>query len=478
MKSNVDPMQNLDSDLEERKNSLARQNPSRTILVTLGLVLVPLFALLFTGSASAHDGQSSVIYLDIFPNGEVDGQVEHPIVLLNDFFGLDLDPDNSTADDIEAIQDQMIPFNTESLRITDPDGTQWPITFEGTDVVETANRMYAAFEFTVDRTFAAAPREFEVTYTGIFEDRAGHSGFVVISTDPVTGVFLNEGDFQPDLLTSADPTSTINLDDPNQLKAFTGTVSLGMEHIFIGTDHILFVLVLLLPAVMLFSATRGWEPVPTISAGLWRVLKIATMFTLAHSITLTLGGLQIIELPSKLVETVIALSIIATALHNLKPVFANREHLIAFAFGIFHGFGFAGLLSELGVGRGQRLISLLGFNLGVEIGQAFIILLLFPTLAMLRRTAAYPWILKIGSMVLGVIAGIWAVERIFETSLGVDDLLEKFTRAPRVFILVAITTAAAAAWRQLESGRGRLTRVAGNDEGASDAAEPSESVLV
>ncbi len=435
----------------------------RKIMALLGVLLIPLFGLLLTSAASAHDGQSSVVYLDLFPDGTAQGQVEHPVVLLNEFFGFDLDPDLATPEDIETVQDQMIPFNTDSLSIVGPDGVRWPITFDGTEIVKTENRLYAAFEFTVDRTFDEAPREFDVTYSGIFDERAGHSGFVVIRTDPVTGVFLNEGNFQPDLLTSSDPTSTVNLDDPDVWKAFTGTVSLGMEHIFIGTDHILFVLVLLLPAVMLYSATQSWQPVPTFRAGLWRVLKIATMFTLAHSITLTLGGLEIIELPSRLVETVIAVSIIATALHNMKPIFANREHLIAFAFGIFHGFGFAGLLSELGVGRGQRLISLLGFNVGVEIGQAFIISLLFPALYMLRRTVLYPRFLRLGSMVLGVVAGIWAVERIFETTLGIDDLLEKFTRAPRVFVLIAIVTAIAAGVRQAEAGRDRLVPLDSGD---------------
>ena len=108
------------------------------------------------------------------------------------------------------------------------------------------------------------------------------------------------------------------------------------------------------------------------------------------------------------------------------------------------------------MGRGQRVISLLGFNIGVEIGQAFIILLLFPALYLLRRTTIYPLVLRGGSILLAVIAGIWAIERVFETSLGIDDLLEKFTRAPRVFLLVAIATAIAAAIRQVEASRGRL----------------------
>ncbi|NNK91214.1 MAG: hypothetical protein HKO87_02175 [Acidimicrobiia bacterium] len=418
-------------------------------------LMVPLILLALAAPASAHDGKSSVIFLDVYPDGTVEGQVEHPVGLLNDVFGFDLDAETVTEDDIAATQDVMLAFNQASLTIDAGDGA-WPISFTDTERVETENTVYAGYNFEVDRTFAEPPRAFDLTYSGIFDEVPGHSGFVVIRTDPVSGLFLNEADFQPDLLSSSDPTSNVNLDDPSTSKALWGTIQLGMDHIFIGTDHILFVLVLLLPAVMLFSTAGAWEPVESFGGALWRVIKIATMFTIAHSITLTLGGLEIVELPSRLVETVIALSIIAAAAHNLRPVFANKEHLIAFGFGIFHGFGFAGLLSDLGVGRGQRVLSLFGFNVGVEIGQAFIILLLFPALFLLRRTALYPMFLRVSSVVLGVVAGVWALERIFDTSLGIDSIVERFTRTPRAFVLIAIGTAIAFAIRQAEQSRGRL----------------------
>ena len=224
----------------------------------------------------------------------------------------------------------------------------------------------------------------------------------------------------------------------------------------------------------MYSLADRWSPVPTFRSGLLRGLKIGTAFTLAHSITLTLGGLEIVTLPSKLVETTIAISIVATAFHNLKPIFANREALIAFIFGIFHGFGFAGLLSDLGVGNGQRVLSLLGFNLGVEIGQAVIILLLFPALFLLRRTRIYVPALRIGSIVLAGVATIWALERIFETTLGIDNVLERFTRTPRVFVLIAIATLLAAGIRQVEAIRGTLAPI----EGDSITEETKETVSV
>ena len=442
----------------------------RTVMALVGLLLVPIFGAVFTSTASGHDGFSSVIYLDVFPDGTATGQIEHPITLLNNEFGTELDTQLATEADIASIESVIRPYNEANLAIASEDGTPWELTFTGeVEAFETETQIYAAFKFDVENVFASAPRIFDVTFDGIFPDGT-HFASVVMRTDPVTGVFLNEGDAVPGFINADNPTLGVNLDDPDTLKAFTGTVALGMEHIFIGTDHILFVLVLLIPAVMMYSLADGWSPVPTFRSGLWRVMKIATAFTLAHSITLTLGGLEIVSLPSKLVETTIAISIILTAFHNIKPIFANKEALIAFIFGIFHGFGFAGLLSELGVGNGQRVLSLLGFNLGVEIGQAFIILLLFPALFLLRRTSVYVISLRIGSIVLAGVATVWALERIFETELGIDNILEKFTRTPRVFFLIAAATVVAAGIRQVEAARGTLAPIPGEQGTAAQDA--------
>ena len=447
----------------------------RSVMVLVGLILIPLFGALFSSTASGHDGDSSVVYIDVFPDGTAQGQLEHPVGLINDLFGTDLDPADVSPDDVADIEELVRSYNQDNLAIVSGDGEVWDITFTGdVDAVETENDFYGAFVFEISNVFDSAPRIFDVTFDGIVEDNT-HFANVVMRTDPVTGVFLNEGELATDqFITSRNPTVSVNLDNPDVWAAFTGTVWLGADHIFIGTDHILFVLVLLLPAVMLFSLNNGWDPVPSFGAALWRVLKIATAFTVAHSITLTLGGLGIVELPSKLVETIIAISIIAAAFHNLRPIFANREALIAFAFGIFHGFGFAGLLSDLGVGRGQRVLSLFGFNLGVEIGQAFIILLLFPALFMLRRTVYYPWLLRIGSIALAGVAFIWAIERIFETELGIDSVLEKFTRAPRVFLLVAIVTVVAAGIRTVENSQGRLIPIDGSDSASTATSQEPE----
>ncbi|HEY7518134.1 MAG TPA: HupE/UreJ family protein [Methylomirabilota bacterium] len=149
-----------------------------------------------------------------------------------------------------------------------------------------------------------------------------------------------------------------------------GFVRLGVEHILDGWDHLLFLLVLLL---------RG---------GHWLSLaKIITAFTLAHSVTLALAALDVIVLPDRLVEAIIALSIAVVAAENLflRPVVVRRW-LVSFAFGLVHGFGFSSVLRELGLPTQGLLLSLFGFNAGVELGQAAVVAVALPLLALVRKT--------------------------------------------------------------------------------------------
>ena len=186
------------------------------------------------------------------------------------------------------------------------------------------------------------------------------------------------------------------------------------------------------------------------------MLKIVTMFTVAHTITLTLGGLGIVEFPAALVETTIAVSIILAALHNIKPAFVNKEWIIAFGFGLFHGFGFAGLLSELGLTQSRRFVSLLGFNLGIEVGQAFIIIMIFPALFLARRTRAYVPAMFLGSVLLIGVASLWALDRAVGVDVGIDRVVEAVVLWPRALWFIGLAYVGAAALYLLDRNRGRL----------------------
>jgi hypothetical protein len=140
------------------------------------------------------------------------------------------------------------------------------------------------------------------------------------------------------------------------------------------------------------------------------VFEIVTAFTLAHSITLVLSAVGLFTLPSRFVETAIALSVVLAALNNLTRAIDARW-AVAFALGLLHGFGFSSVLVDLGLPSHELIGTLLGFNIGVEIGQAAIVLAVLPVLFLIRKTLAYQALLFGGSGAVAVIATIWTYQR-------------------------------------------------------------------
>jgi len=132
----------------------------------------------------------------------------------------------------------------------------------------------------------------------------------------------------------------------SRLEQFADYVREGVWHIWIGFDHILFLVSLLLPSVFILVENR-WAPATRFRDTFWDVFRVATSFTIAHSITLSLAALSIIQLPSRLVESCIALSVVLAALNNIWPLVHGRRWAVAFGFGLIHGFGFASVLADL-----------------------------------------------------------------------------------------------------------------------------------
>ena len=203
----------------------------------------------------------------------------------------------------------------------------------------------------------------------------------------------------------------------SRLAQFSKFMEQGVWHIWIGFDHILFLLSLLLP-VVLVRVKGGWRGVSRLGESVREVLWVVTSFTLAHSITLSLAALGFISLPSRLVESAIALSVVLAAFNNIVPLFNRRRWLVAFGFGLIHGFGFASVLAELGLPQETLVLSLVGFNLGVEAGQLAIVVVFLPMIYWLRNTAFYRrGILVGGSMLIMLLALVWLAERVFDLKL-------------------------------------------------------------
>ena len=187
----------------------------------------------------------------------------------------------------------------------------------------------------------------------------------------------------------------------------------GVWHIWIGYDHILFLLALLLPSVLVRQAGQ-WAPAPRIGGAAKEVIKVVTAFTLAHSITLSLAALGLISLPSRLVESAIAASVVVAALSNLFGAVESKRWMMAFAFGLLHGFGFASVLADLGLPKNALVLALVGFNVGVELGQLTIVAVFLPLAFGLRSTAFYRvGVLKGGSLIVALLATWWLVQRAF-----------------------------------------------------------------
>ncbi|CAN5699413.1 HupE/UreJ family protein [soil metagenome] len=186
----------------------------------------------------------------------------------------------------------------------------------------------------------------------------------------------------------------------------------GIHHIVGGYDHVLFLLCLLLPAV-LKRTPQGWPPVDRIGQAVWPVVGIVSAFTVAHSITLGLAALKIVSLPSALIEPAIAVTIVVAAIDNVKHLFRGHRAIVTFFFGLIHGFGFAGVLGELGLPTADFALALLQFNVGLELGQLAIVIVAVGLLYAVRKWPGYQrWIIGGGSLVTGLIGLVWFIERV------------------------------------------------------------------
>jgi hypothetical protein len=238
----------------------------------------------------------------------------------------------------------------------------------------------------------SAPDVIDVRYNLFFDFDAQHKGLLRIDSPAGTlsGVFAADS-----------PAQHFELRHHTLLEQFTSFAREGVWHIWIGIDHVLFLMSLLLPAVLFFphgglTQRSGWQPAPRLS----------------------LAALGFVSLPSRVVESTIAFSVLLAALNNIRPVVEEKRWLMAFLFGLIHGFGFASVLADLGLPRDALLLALVGFNLGVEGGQLAIVAVFMPVAFLIRRTAFYRrFLMTGGSLLVALVALIWMVERIFDLKI-------------------------------------------------------------
>lgn len=348
-------------------------------------------AVLWVVATLAFAHGTSTAYLTLAPSGDGSVRATYRLALrdADALLGLDADDDGAlTWGEVEDRAADLRALVQASLVFTAGSG-HCVAAFEGPAFMRDADVGFAAFDARIG--CGTALRLDYRLFAGI---------------DPSHRLALQDGTGAPRLLAPGDRADVGEAGaDPRALLAQ------GVTHILGGFDHLLFLVALLLPAVLVRDS-RGWRAADDVRAALAQVAWMATAFTLAHSITLALASFGVVRVPASVIEPLIALTVLLAALNNLWPVVRRRLALVAFAFGLVHGFGFAEVLAPLGLPTGELARALLAFNLGVEGGQLLVVGASFALLASLRRWPGYPrWVLGAGSAAVALVAVGWLVER-------------------------------------------------------------------
>lgn len=330
------------------------------------------------------------------------------------------------------------------------DGRPWKVRLTGLAIADEggAPDLRATAEL---RPPAGAPtRRFDLTYSALIDRVPNHFVMVVARLDFAAGR-LSE---QPEILgglQGSERTIRIDRGDGTAWRGFGSAIRLGMHHIAEGHDHLLFLFALLLPAPLIAAGGR-WTGYGGARLTARRLAGIVTAFTIGHSATLIGGAFFGWQLPAQPVEVLIALSILISAIHALRPLFAGREAIVAGGFGLVHGLAFATLIGHFGLEPLQKAQAILGFNLGIELVQLMVVAALLPALLLLARTRAYAPFRVAAACFAAVAASAWMIERLFAVENPVAGAIDAgLGHAPWLFAAFALL-AVVAWWRERPRG--------------------------
>lgn len=372
------------------------------------LIVAALAGALLQAPAHAHKPSDSYLTLKI--DGErIEGRWDIALRDLDYAIGLDANQDGAiTWGELKAKQAEIAAYALSRLTLGPANAPCEPVVSEQL-VDNHSDGAYTVVRFTA--TCGAAPNVLNVDYRLFFDLDPQHRGLLNLTAHGATRAGILSADASKQQFKLAELSKT---------EQFIDYGKEGVFHIWTGFDHMLFVLSLLLPAVLVRSRvpTQTWQPAPSFKAAFWDLLRVVTAFTVAHSITLSLAALGVIRLPSRLVESCIAASVVLAALNNVRPVVYGGRWVIAFFFGLIHGFGFASVLTALGLPQETLLLALVAFNLGVEAGQLAIVAVFLPVAYALRDSWVYRRIILVWiSILVAAIAGVWLIERAFNLQL-------------------------------------------------------------
>jgi HupE / UreJ protein len=354
-------------------------------------------------TAGAHPMSTSAVLLAI-GSGKVGGEVQLPV----DRLAVALKRDLTPAEAAGPLRAEIERYTHRHIHAVGADGREWKVAVGGGQIERIDNVDHIVMPLSLTPPDGKVT-DFDLRYDVIVDQLVTHKAIATIRSQWAKGTTAHE----PETLGVYDwhtKSLRVDADGGSWLQGVLATGGLGVQHISAGADHLLFLLMLLIPAPLVARHGR-WGRRDDARGIVIRVVHVVTAFAIGHSITLALATFGLIHLPSRLVESLIALSILLSAVHVLRPLVPGGEAIIAAGFGLVHGLAFATLLGDLGLSGGTLLSSLLGFNLGIEATQLLVVALMMPSLYALSRSAAYDSV-RVSAALLGIgLAGAWFLER-------------------------------------------------------------------
>ncbi|MFK4639426.1 HupE/UreJ family protein [Paenarthrobacter histidinolovorans] len=386
----------------------------RSLIAAL-LILIGTFTL-GVAPASAHVLPSSSVQLNVRED-TIDATIKIPLDDLESASGINLGDESAAT--VAAHSAGISAYLLSHFSPTSDSGEKWAVDLGQVTVAQTGNISTTGLYQELEATFTLTPppgtdsRSFDLGYDVVVDQVVTHVVLVSVVSDWAAGVVDNPhevGTIRLDTASGEVPSLHVDLGEGSNASGFVSMVVLGIQHIQEGTDHQLFLLTLLMPAPLLALRRRWGGPAPVTKA-FRRIAGITLAFTLGHSAALALGTLGV-PVPAAPIEALIAVSILIAAAHAIRPLFAGREVLVAGLFGLVHGLAFSETLRELDLSGTRLGLSLLGFNLGIEVMQIAVVALVLPPLIMLARTGAYRR-LRLGAALVVAVASLgWLADRL------------------------------------------------------------------
>jgi hypothetical protein len=365
-----------------------------------------LLGLLLTLPSFAHKPSDSYLRLEVRET-TVSGRWDVPLRDLDYAMGLDADGDGLLRwGELRAREREVQALLLSQLAV-EADGARCPLQAAPLAVVDLAEGPALSLAFAGD--CPVVPQRLRLRYGLLFELDPQHRGLLQLQW----GERMQTGVFAPQRRTLEFEAGVGSAG-----AAFLQFFRVGVFHIAIGLDHLLFLAGLLLPAVV-WREGRGWRTADSAREAFVGVVKVVTAFTLAHALTLTLASLDLLRVPTRLAESLVAATIIFAAINILQPMVRQSLWRIAFAFGLIHGAGYASILGDLGLDTPTLALALLGFNLGVEGMQVAVAALFVPLSFQLRHFRFYQWgVVGGGALLVAALGTLWFIERAFNLQIG------------------------------------------------------------